>query len=55
MWEQYREWMSYEFQFPSNGKARVNQEWNTNGVEHRETPFQFPSNGKARVNSGEEK
>ena len=38
-----------EFQFPSNGKARVN----ATAAESRRnrSTFQFPSNGKARVNS----
>ena len=36
------------FQFPSNGKARVNQIHRFCCVPDRW--FQFPSNGKARVN-----
>ena len=36
------------FQFPSNGKARVNRQVLV--VEKKYLVFQFPSNGKARVN-----
>ena len=38
------------FQFPSNGKARVNISGRS-GWETGRFVFQFPSNGKARVNS----
>ena len=38
------------FQFPSNGKARVNELFDgTNDIWVTHS-FQFPSNGKARVN-----
>ena len=39
-----------KFQFPSNGKARVNEELTASGDNGRYIQFQFPSNGKARVN-----
>ena len=39
-----------KFQFPSNGKARVNGDISLRHVSPA-TLFQFPSNGKARVNS----
>ena len=38
-----------EFQFPSNGKARVNEIMFKKAFIG--TQFQFPSNGKARVNA----
>ena len=43
---------SVEFQFPSNGKARVNDFELIQSI--LKTMFQFPSNGKARVNSARE-
>ena len=39
-----------EFQFPSNGKARVNAFY-SNNIPIKGEEFQFPSNGKARVNA----
>ena len=40
---------TYLFQFPSNGKARVNFIVRTR-LKSQPILFQFPSNGKARVN-----
>ena len=39
-----------EFQFPSNGKARVNATADNTVAKSPKVVFQFPSNGKARVN-----
>ena len=41
----------HSFQFPSNGKARVNLQGMLTETENLTFLFQFPSNGKARVNA----
>ena len=38
------------FQFPSNGKAHVNENFEKLQDTHQTAGFQFPSNGKAHVN-----
>ena len=46
--------MPVRFQFPSNGKARVNR-FGVLLIHRPPERFQFPSNGKARVNLKEKK